>query len=71
MRNNESELEQKYQEAVEKLEISHDKITELQSKIEEITQTNEWEKSKQKEDKTQANALLKEKEDSIIDLELK
>lgn len=64
-------MEQKYQETVENLEISSDKISDLNSKVEELTQLNEWEHSKQEEDKIKSIKLLKEKETVIEDWKLK
>jgi len=59
MRSIEHELELKYQEAKEKLEASQDQLTDLQAKIEELNQLNDWEKQKQEEIKINNVGFIK------------
>lgn len=71
MKEKESELDQKFQEVKEKLEISNDKIVDLETKNEELRQLSEWNELKQKEVNNKINFSLKQKDETIEELKAK
>jgi chromosome segregation ATPase len=71
MKDKETENDTRYQEIKEKFEISQDLITDLEAKVEEFRQVNEWEKLKQHEIKVQLDVLSGQKDETIESLSLK
>lgn len=67
LKEKDADYDQKYQDLREKYEISVDKVTDLEAKLEEVNQLAEWEKQKLKESENQIEDLTTQKEQAILE----